>query len=127
MVKKFEDNPTIPGRAVQIWQILVSKAHNRQIITYGILADYLGLAGAIILAQPLNAIMYFCSQNELPPLTAIVVNAKTGLPGEGLKIDGDLNAVREDVFNYNWYGIIPPNETQFSEAQRNAKEKRDLV
>lgn len=124
MLEKFDENPTIPARAVQIWQILISKAHNRQIITYGILADLLGLGGAIILAQPLSIIMYFCSQNDLPPLTVLVVNAKTGLPGEGLKIDGDLSAVREDVFNYNWYGLLSPSEKQFSEARQKAKEKR---
>lgn len=124
MLEKIDENPTIPARAVQIWQILISKAHNRQIITYGILADLLGLGGAIILAQPLSIIMYFCSQNDLPPLTVLVVNAKTGLPGEGLKIDGDLSAVREDVFNYNWYGLLSPSEKQFSEARQKAKEKR---
>lgn len=124
MLEKIDENPTIPARAVQIWQILISKAHNRQIITYGILADILGLGGAIILAQPLSIIMYFCSQNDLPPLTVLVVNAKTGLPGKGLKIDGDLSAVREDVFNYNWYGLLSPSENQFSEARQKAKEKR---
>lgn len=124
MLEKIDENPTIPAQAVQIWQILISKAHNRQIITYGILADLLGLGGAIILAQPLSIIMYFCSQNDLPPLTVLVVNAKTGLPGEGLKIDGDLSAVREDVFNYNWYGLLSPSEKQFSEARQKAKEKR---
>lgn len=34
MVRRFVDNPTISTRAVQIWQILVGRAHNRQTITY---------------------------------------------------------------------------------------------
>ena len=123
MIEKFDNNPSNASRAVQIWQILISKAHNRQIITYGILADLLGFGGAGVLAQKLGHIMYFCTQNNLPPLTALVVNNKTGLPeGEGLnKFVSDLNSAREDVFKYNWYALYPPSEKQFDEAWRKAK------
>ncbi|BAZ87656.1 hypothetical protein [Dolichospermum compactum] len=38
MHKTFNDNPTHPKRALQIWQILISKAANRQTLTYGMLA-----------------------------------------------------------------------------------------
>jgi len=122
MLKNFDENPTNASRAIQLWQILISKAHNRQIVTYGIIADLLGYKGAGVLGEPLGHIMYFCTQNKLPPLTAIVVNAETGLPGDGIIVNGDLNAVRENVFNYNWYGLYPPSETQFKETWQKAKE-----
>jgi hypothetical protein len=118
MIKKFAEKPSNASRAVQIWQILVSKAHNRQIMTYNDLRKILGLGGAGVLAHPLGHIMYFCSQNGLPPLTALVVNAETGIPGEGLDVDGDLNVAREKVFKYNWYGLYPPSEKQFDEAYK---------
>jgi hypothetical protein len=30
-------------RAIQIWQVLISAAHNRQVLTYGIVADLIGV------------------------------------------------------------------------------------
>lgn len=115
MIKLFSDNPTSATRALQIWQILIAKAHNRQIITYGILADMLGFKGAGVLATPLGHIMYYCQQNELPPLTVLVVNKNTGLPGEGL-IGADLNADRERVFQYDWFGVYPPTPEELRTA-----------
>ena len=35
------------------------------------------------LANPLGDILFFCQYNGLPPLTAIVVEKKTGLPFSG--------------------------------------------
>jgi putative restriction endonuclease len=115
MVRKFSDEPILPLRALQIWQILISAAHNRQILTYGMLAGMLGYEGAGVLAQPLGHIMYYCQQNKLPPLTILVVNQDTGLPGEGLT-GADLNADRESAFRYDWYSIIPPTPEEFREA-----------
>ena len=122
MIKKFDDNPLNASRAVQIWQILISKAHNRQTITYGILADLLGFKGAGVFADKLGHIMYFCIQNNLPHLTVLVVNEKTGKPGEGFtEIVSDLDVERENVFKRNWYDLCPPSEKQFDEAWRKAK------
>ena len=115
MVRNFGDEPNHPLRALQIWQILIGVAHNRQIITYGMLADMLGYHGAGTLAQPLGHIMYYCQQNELTPLTILVVNRDTGLPGEGLT-GVELNADRESVFKYDWYSIIPPTTDDLREA-----------
>ena len=107
MVRYFHDNPTNASRALQIWQILISAAHNRQILTYGLLADMLGYGGAGGLGSQLEPIMRFCQQNNLPPLTVLVVNKETGLPGVGLT-GADLNADRESVFQYPWHRIYPP-------------------
>lgn len=111
----FDDNPTLATRALQIWQILISKAHNRQTVTYGILADMLGFKGAGTLAHMLGHIMFYCQENNLPPLTVIVVNQDTGLPGEGLTAV-ELNADRERVFQHNWYGVFPPSPDELSAA-----------
>jgi hypothetical protein len=111
-----DDNPTNATRALQIWQILISKAHNRQTLTYGILANLLGFEGAGTLGRPLAHIMNYCHQNELPPLTVLVVNQETGLPGTGFTTTIDLHVEREAVFDYNWFGIVPPTPDELHNA-----------
>ena len=115
MVRRFDDDASWPSRALQIWQILIGKAHNRQTITYGQLAKLLGFQGAGTLAHMLGHIYFWCQQNDLPPLTVLVVNQDSGLPGEGVK-GIDLNRSREEVFEFNWYGIWPPTTNELRSA-----------
>ena len=114
MMRTFDSIRTREARAIQIWQILIGLAHNRQTITYKILSELLGYKGAGVFAQLLDPIMRYCKQNQLPPLTILVVNEHTGSPGEGLTTIENENADREKVFNYNWYNIYPPTEGDFT-------------
>jgi len=126
MVKKFSDNSTWPMRALQMWLILIAAADNEQILTYGLLAQKLGYQSGIILTQMLKHIMYFCRQNGLPPLTILVVNQDTGLPGDGL-VEADFNAGRELVFNLDWFSIVPPSPEELAEAyQKGTAQDSDL-
>jgi len=104
-MKRFE-------RAMQIWQILISAAHNRQILTYTIVADLIGM-GAGTLSQTLGMIMRYCKRNNLPPLTSLVVNKNTGQLGEGLTTVMELNRDRERVFEYNWFAHPPVQIADF--------------
>lgn len=56
--------------------------------------------------------MRYCDQNDLPPLTVIVINREAGAPGEGLttieKKYDSLDLARMSVFNCKWYKIILP-------------------
>lgn len=72
-------------RAMLVWSLLVCTAQDRRIYTYGGVASALGMpdAGGVI-ASFLAPIMYYRRQNELPPLTVLVVNQITGRPGDGL-------------------------------------------
>jgi len=115
MAARFDDAPSNAARALQMWLILISKAHNRQTITYGQLAQLLGFKGAGTLAHLLGHIMYYCIQTQLPPLTVLVVNQGTGLPGDGL-VGAELNADREAVFEFNWFGLVPPSVEQLGKA-----------
>ncbi len=103
---------TRPERALQIWQVLVGAAHNRQILTYEILARLIGM-GAGTLSQTLDIIMHYCQQRKLPPLTAIVVRKDTGLPGTGLTTPRELNREREAVYTHLWYRQVPPQLEDF--------------
>ena len=95
-------------RALQIWQVLLGLAYNRQTITYEKLAELIGMGNISVgLTQPLVLLMNYCKENNLPPLTILVVQKYTGIPGQGLTTIEDLNKDREDVFNYEWYKLKP--------------------
>lgn len=106
-------------RALQIWQVLISAAHNRQTLTYTLLADLIGMP-ARALAQSLGLVMDYCERNELPPLTVLVVNKKTGRPGEGLTTLQEPNRDRERVFDYQWFRLPPVQASDFEALQMRA-------
>jgi hypothetical protein len=70
-------------RAAQAWPILAKQANKKgKPFTYGELCSKLGLhhraAGWF-----LGVIQRYCYQEGLPPLQALAVNKRTGLPGSG--------------------------------------------
>jgi hypothetical protein len=106
-------------RASQIWALLICAARERKTYTYGNVADILGFGGAGVMAPFLGCIMWFCEENKLPPLTVLVVNQGTGLPGEGLSTLEEVNQDREAVFRFDWFGIEPPQNSHFESVDRN--------
>lgn len=121
MVKYYGRRDKHEMRAQQIWPILTASAHNRQIITYKKLAKLIGVGGPGVLGKgPLDRIAYYCIQNDLPPLTSLVVNEKTGLPGNGIPVKKSATQ-REAVYNHSWFNIVAPTPDQFREAHLNAE------
>lgn len=98
-------------RALQMWQILISAAHNRQTLTYGQMSELVDLGpastGGVVVSQHLGLLLYYCKLNNLPPITVLVVNKNTGRPGEGLTTLEELNQDRERVFNHEWFKLRP--------------------
>ncbi|MDR6430736.1 putative restriction endonuclease [Brucella pseudogrignonensis] len=113
-IYKYEDLPNLTRRSIQIYTILVVAAHNRQILTYKIVANLIGYRGAGVLDRQLGLLLHWCEHNNLPPLTSIVVNTKTGIPGEGFQLE-DMNSAREKVFAFKWYQIVAPTEDDLNE------------
>ena len=107
-------------RAMQVWQILISAAHNRQSLTYGHVARYLEFDGAGVLAQTLGEIMYYCKAKGLPPLTCLVVNKRTGIPGSGLSTVANLPRDREAVYKTNWFALAPVQISDFKHRPKNS-------
>ena len=105
-------------RALQIWSLLVCAARDRRTYTYGELASALGMGGAGVMGQFLGPIMYYCREQQLPPLTVLVVNKDTGLPGSGLTTLENVNLDRERVFAHDWFQMEPPETGDFEEATR---------
>ncbi|SRR6266849_587388 len=117
-MKKFNPTSKNPVRAVQAWQILISRAMNRQTITYEGLSLLMYKKKAQgVLDKILGHIAYYCQDNELPPLTAIVVGKRRGTPGEDIPIDPTkFDSERERVYDYDWYDVYPPSEEELEQA-----------
>jgi hypothetical protein len=105
-------------RSSQIWSLLICAARERRIYTYGQIASILSFGGAGVMSPLLNPIMQLCDGRGYPPLTVLVVNQQTGLPGEGLTTLVEINQDRERVFNFDWFGIEPPQNADFKVADK---------
>lgn len=121
----FTDNSHVHTRALQIYQVLVGLAWNRQTISYGALSTNQmgGYGSGGILDRPLGCIMGWCYENGLPPLTVLVVNDETGVPGQGLMTvpDGKWPVAQQRVFAFNWFAIMPPSLLELREAGQRAE------
>lgn len=96
-------------RACQIWAVLAWAAKNRQTLTYGLLSQLIRVPAAG-LGQLLEPIQSYCSRNNLPPLTILVVQHDSGLPGNGF-IEADATKYPKmyiDVYEHDWLGGVNP-------------------
>jgi hypothetical protein len=122
LAKEAEVGEKSAVRALQAWIYLIAKASNRQLVTYKELCKLMGYQNAKPLGWILGCIMFYCEQNDLPPLTIIVVNEK-GVPGSGFTSVNweEYHQAREEVFSYPWYKLVPPLIEDFKEARERAK------
>jgi len=96
------------SRVQHVWSLLVRAAASRKTYTYGELSEAIGMPrGAVAMRHYLGPIMRYCRDQQMPPLTVLVVN-RTGLPGDGLTTVADVDKAREAVFAYNWLQAKPP-------------------
>src|SRR2546429_6073137 len=69
MIRRFNPTSEHPARAVQAWEILVSKAMNRQTVTYELLSALMyGKKAQGVLNAVLGHVAFYCEDNGLPPL-----------------------------------------------------------
>ena len=124
MAKQFSLHKKIrhhPERAAQVWQILVAAAMDRRTMTYLGLSELMyGRPASGVLDAILGHVAHFCNEHSLPPLTSIVVNKATGVPGDGIPIE-NLPNVREEVYDFDWFDILAPTPKQLKKSyERNA-------
>ena len=122
MAETFDDYPHNRHRALQIWQILVGKAHDRQTLTYELLSVMLGYGGAGTMDKMLGHVAAYCALHGLPLLNTLVVGKYSGVPTEGT-FGRDPNEEREQVFNHPWFVVYPPSAEDFAEAFAEAEER----
>lgn len=104
-------------RAVQIWSVLVLAARNRQVLTYDMLSELVGVPRQG-LGQLLEPIQSYCLLHNIPPLTILVVRQDTGLPGSGFTAASDVPATQVRVFEHDWRRQPCPTPEEFEEAVR---------
>lgn len=126
MISFFVEDSHYYTRALQIYQVLIGLAWNRQTVTYGSLSteQMEGYGGGGILNWPLGYIMGWCYENGLEPLTVLVVNDETGVPGVGLITvpDGNWAAAQQRVFKFRrWFSIMPPSIDALRECGERAQ------
>ena len=95
-------------RAADVWSVLARSAEQSQTITYKELSNEISvhvrpLRYALVLVQK------YCLENDLPHLTALVVNSASGLPGAGNMMDPSmLRAEYERIYSFNWSSQTNP-------------------
>ncbi len=99
-------------RAWQIWPVLAFAAQNRQTLSYEQLAKLIGVVPPPALGQLLDPIHRYCKANKLPPLTALVVSIKTGMPGTGFTAAtaADVPAAQQEVYAWEWPAAPTPEK-----------------
>jgi hypothetical protein len=105
-------------RAAQIWPTLALAARNRQVLTYGMLAKLISVP-TVGLGQLLEPIQSHCLLSGVPPLSAIVVSAETGLPGTGFIAAEDVPREQMRVFAFDWLAFgCPTSDTLATSVTR---------
>ena len=88
-----------------------------------------GKDAAGVLDKILGHIAFFCKdfeQNSLPPLTSIVVGKRRGTPGKEIPIDrSEVDELRERVYEFDWYNVIPPSLDELLSAFNRGKNGKD--
>jgi hypothetical protein len=122
MASYFEQQSHVGTRALQAYLVLIGLAWERKTVTYGDLSreQMGGYGSGGILDRPLGAIMGWCDEHNLPPLTVLVVNDASGVPGVGLKTvpNNDWPSAQQGVFKFNWFSVVPPTRDQLDAAWR---------
>ena len=114
-VRQLAPHMTRFERATQIWSILAFAARSRQVLNYGILSRMTGILPHH-LGQFLEPVQSYCLFHNLPPLTAIVVQESTGLPGLGFSASENVALSQMRVFAEEWWGREVPRAQHFEEA-----------
>ena len=107
----------VSERATQIWSVLALAARNRQILTYTMLEQLTGLA-RVGLGQSLEPIQSYCLLRQLPPLTILVVQEATGIPGAGFSAASPEEYARRqlEVFAHDWLAQGAPSPEDLASA-----------
>jgi hypothetical protein len=70
-----------------------------------------------VIQQTLAHIAYYCEEEDLPPLTVIVVGKGRGTPGSEIPVLPEvLDSERERVYASDWFDIYPPTAEDFAAA-----------
>ena len=106
-------------RSMQVWSILVFAASQQRLVSYELVAKLIGVPTPAI-GRFLFPILHYCDQNNLPPLTSIVISHVTGKPGAGFPGNLDVFESQSCTFVYDWLSQQAPNAEAFEAADEAA-------
>ncbi|MCU1716439.1 hypothetical protein [Pseudomonas sp. 5P_3.1_Bac2] len=106
-------------RASQIWAVLALAAKGRQSLTYGILSKLIGVPAAGM-GKLLEPIQSYCLIEKLPPLTILVVQQDSGLPGTGFTGAKATEFAKDQmrVFAFDWIDHGNPQPEKLEQAAK---------
>jgi hypothetical protein len=107
-MRRLDATKSWHDRALQIYLVLIGAAEHRRTMSYGELDRRIGYGGANLLKGPLDHIHFWCEENEIPVLSALVVGKGSGVPGAGYPSSSDVRRTHEQVFAFDWCSIMPP-------------------
>lgn len=96
-------------KAVELWPLLIKKAMSHKTLTYAEARDHLEYPTCLPVIHVLWNITDYCDAHNLPPLTAIVISARTKTCGKGFTdVKGtDIESMQKKVFDRNWKNVEP--------------------
>lgn len=93
-----------------MWQVLISRASNRQTVTYQVLTQAVGGdIPPVAAGRYLHLLLVYCREKGLPSISTLVVNGYSGQPSQKSRYINRLYREREKVYGHNWFAIMPPS------------------
>ena len=105
-------------RSAQIWPILVLSARSQKLISYTTVERLTGLPRKAA-GLALWPIYHYCTQNQFPVLTSLVISEIDGKPKDGLgdaTDDGAIFTAQARTFVFDWLGQSTPTPEHFEQA-----------
>jgi hypothetical protein len=105
--------------AWKTWPLLTFAAKTQTILSYEDVQSLTGLATVAVGPIALGPIAAYCMINKLPVLTCLVVERKSGLPGEGLLnhiAKEDIPTEQHRCFVFDWGNQAKPTVEQLRSA-----------
>ena len=92
-----------------LWPHLVSAARNKKKLFYSDLAPHVATSSRHV-GKALGPILFFCMEERIPPLTSIVVNMHTQVPGSGFTRweTMAISSAQARVYEYDWSKVDNP-------------------
>jgi len=103
-------------RALQMYSVLIVLAAQQRLIAYDDLSNIIGYAQQG-LGRPLEIIQTYCQQQNIPPLTSIVISIRTGDPMPGFDNVEDSVRAQRKTFVFDWIGQDLPSLEQLENIQ----------
>lgn len=98
------NNEYVKEIAIKLLQHIIS---TKQFITYGQLSLKMSFdINPRIIERPLGRISYACINNGLPPISAMVVNQETQMPGKGFFNEYCREIKQKDTQELEWIRLV---------------------